>query len=587
MELLFIYIADDRRNIRSCSYNFSSEYFFSYDERSKTFSMERREGLPPHWFGNNILNITAIVGKNGTGKTNLLDCIIKSLCGGCGCWGIYRYKNKLYTNVPAILTDVTFTFDVERFNRWGSPLNSEFEEHIDDTFVTYYSSSIDRRLSNPHSHYHKFSDISNSYILRQPINQLTESPDYARMSDVDIMQTNDMFWLLLFFIYSHEQQQTVFDLIRLPDYFELKLLYFSDQKPQHPTYQALTQSLSGKGFKARLRRFILTQIFLSKHQIPESWNAQTSFDNIKSYLNRGEDYRTSIFNVFDQLYDDGDIQYNESQLTGLRKGYHELKFNIRIGAITQEVLNALYSYYTFISPVPYASFRTMEYDISNAQIGLNLGISSGERAIYTLIARLMGIIFSSQGEMHHAAINKITHGNRFNGKTIIILLDEPDLQLHPEWQQKFISLVLSLLYTFFPKIKFQIILTTHSPILLSDIPKTNVIFIDKRLDGTSIVCNELNFKETFAANIHTLYNNGFFLDGVPIGEFAKQKIESIHRRIELGNVDSDILNDIYRIGEPIIRNILLGQYDSKRNALPSEKRKKLLKEELDKLESIE
>lgn len=197
--------------------------------------MEHREGLPTHWFGNNILNITAIVGKNGTGKTNLLDCIIKSLCGRGGGWGIFRYKNKLYTNVPAIQTDITFTFDVERFNRWGSPLNSEFEEHIDDTFVTYYSSSIDRSLSNRHSHYHEFSDISNSYILRQPINQLTESPDYARMSDVDIMQTNDMFRLLLFFIYSHEQQQTIFDLIRLPDYFGLKLLYFSDLKPQHPT----------------------------------------------------------------------------------------------------------------------------------------------------------------------------------------------------------------------------------------------------------------------------------------------------------------------------------------------------------------
>ena len=199
----------------------------------------------------------------------------------------------------------------------------------------------------------------------------------------------------------------------------------------------------------------------------------------------------------------------------------------------------------------------------------------------------MGVIFSVQGEIHHAAINKITQGNWFNGKTIIILLDEPDLQLHPEWQQKFIRLVLSLLYAFFPEIKFQIILTTHSPILLSDIPRTNVIFIDKRSDGTSQVCNELNFKETFAANIHTLYNNGFFLNGVPIGEFAKQKIESIHRRIEFGDIDSYTLNDIYRIGEPIIRNILLQLYDSKRNALPNEKRKMLLKEELDKLESTE
>lgn len=57
--------------------------------------------------------------------------------------------------------------------------------------------------------------------------------------------------------------------------------------------------------------------------------------------------------------------------------------------------------------------------------------------------------------------------------------------------------------------------------------------------------------------------------------------------IEIGRIDSDTLNDIYRIGEPIIRNILLQQYDAKRNLLPNEQRKELLKEELNKLENIE
>ena len=67
---------------------------------------------------------------------------------------------------------------------------------IDDTFVTYYSSAIDRSLSDRNSHYHKFSDISNSYILRQPINKLIESPNYARMSDVDIMSIGEKFGIL-------------------------------------------------------------------------------------------------------------------------------------------------------------------------------------------------------------------------------------------------------------------------------------------------------------------------------------------------------------------------------------------------------
>ena len=174
---------------------------------------------------------------------------------------------------------------------------------------------------------------------------------------------------------------------------------------------------------------------------------------------------------------------------------------------------------------------------------------------------------------------------QFDGKTLIILLDEPDLQLHPEWQQKFISLLTNLLNLYFPKVRFQIIMTTHSPILLSDIPRTNVIFVDKKQDGTCKVCNGINLKETFASNIHTLYNNSFFLDGIPIGEFSKQKIESLHMRIMSGTIDSHTLEDIYRIGEPIIRNILLQEYDNKRDTLSNVKRVTLLKEELAKLES--
>ncbi|RGX79199.1 hypothetical protein DXA68_08780 [Bacteroides stercorirosoris] len=99
------------------------------------------------------------------------------------------------------------------------------------------------------------------------------------------------------------------------------------------------------------------------------------------------------------------------------------------------------------------------------------------------------------------------------------------------------------------------------------------------------MCDGINLKETFASNIHTLYNNSFFLDGIPIGEFAKQKIESLHAQIESGAIDNHTLDDIYRIGEPIIRNILLQEYDNKRKTLSNEKRVTLLKEELAKLEN--
>lgn len=582
MELLYIYIKDDKRNIKGCEYNFSPNYRFSYQSKTKTFYMERCNSLYNGWFGQNITNITAIVGKNGSGKTNLLDCIIKSLCGQGGGFIFYKHEGRIYTNIPKQLSDYKFSFEVTQFNRFGSPLNSESDECISDTFVTYYSPTIDRNLSNRSSHYSKFKDISNSYILRQQLSRLADEPEYARMAEVDIMQTNDLFGLLLLFIYSHEQEQnTIFESIKLPEYFGLHLLYFSGEKPQHPTFKTLTQNLANRGFKNKLKKFLLTQIFLSKLDFPKEWNNETTFEEIQ------KSYGLNLFDTLCQLFDSGNINYNEPRFTGLRRGYYEFKCDIRINAINQEFINALYSYYNSIPMAHYASFGTMDRNVSNAQVNINLGISSGERAIYTFISRLLGVIWGKQGEIYHAAINKIKHSYRFDGKTIIILLDEPDLQLHPEWQQKFIHMLLKLLHIYFPKINFQIILTTHSPILLSDIPRTNVIFINKKQDGTCEVYEGDNFKETFASNIHTLYNNSFFLDGIPVGEFAKQKIELLHMRIEYGINDDYIIDDIYRIGEPIIRNVLLQEYDNKRRTLPSEKRIALLKEELKRLENDE
>lgn len=40
MELLYIYIWDDKRNIKECEYNFSPNYKFSYRPQLKTFDME-------------------------------------------------------------------------------------------------------------------------------------------------------------------------------------------------------------------------------------------------------------------------------------------------------------------------------------------------------------------------------------------------------------------------------------------------------------------------------------------------------------------------------------------------------------------
>jgi predicted ATPase len=153
-------------------------------------------------------------------------------------------------------------------------------------------------------------------------------------------------------------------------------------------------------------------------------------------------------------------------------------------------------------------------------------------------------------------------------KSSLLIIDEIDVYLHPKWQKDFFSILIQYLDLTKSKIK-HLILTTHSPFLLSDIPKQNIIFLDKDEKGNCKVVDGLKEKkQTFGANIHTLLSDSFFMENGLMGEFAKSKID---RAIELLNQEQ--LNEdelkyceqiISIIGEPIVKNQLQRMLDSKR-----------------------
>jgi hypothetical protein len=580
MELLYLYITDDHRNIKGCEYNFSPNYRFSYEQETKTFHIEKGTGLPTQWFGKNILNITAIIGKNGAGKTNMMECLIRALCYQDGGVIIFLHDGYLWTNCHARFTNYVFDFEIHRMGRFGSPLNTEFAESIPDTSVVYYSSAIDRALSNTRSYFPKFTDISNAYLLRLSRCDLSKAPDYVLASDVDIMQTNDIFKQLLFFIYCSKQGFKFVDTVSLPQFLNVTLHVFHEKEPENVAFKALVKDRTSS-FGDQLKYYMLRQIF-ALGSISEEWTENTTFEEVMLLQNRNEDYRPDFYKILIELHKNHKIVYKENERKGMMKGNDTMAFKVEMNAMNQEFLSALFCYYCIHPTIPYASFgsfNSQENSVNNS-ITLAYGMSSGERAFYTFFARLFGVFFNKQGEFHYAFNKEIEIGSEYNGKSIIMLLDEAELSMHPEWQQKFINLLTTALNQFFPKIKFQIILASHSPILISDLPKSNIIFLKKQDDDTCLVCDALKCKETFGANIHTLFNDAFFLDGIPIGDFAKYKINELFLRVKGGDASKTLLDEIYRIGEPILKANLLGLYDENRKNLNRNKRKESLLAEL-------
>ena len=115
--------------------------------------------------------------------------------------------------------------------------------------------------------------------------------------------------------------------------------------------------------------------------------------------------------------------------------------------------------------------------------------------------------------------------------------------------------------------EIQIIVTSHSPFIVSDIPKYNLIFLTKDDNGNCKVSKSENHLPTLGGNIFELFNDGFYLKEF-ISEFAFEKINQAIKW--LNDEDSDF-NSILEvesfnklIGESLIRDEIQKMIDFKK-----------------------
>ncbi|MDR0892059.1 MAG: AAA family ATPase [Mediterranea sp.] len=194
-------------------------------------------------------------------------------------------------------------------------------------------------------------------------------------------------------------------------------------------------------------------------------------------------------------------------------------------------------------------------------------MSSGERqflySLSSVLYHLMNLQSVESGEctLHYGNIN--------------IIMDEVELYYHPEYQRQFVNRLLDsikgLKLTGIDSI--NICLVTHSPFLLSDIPKQNILFLEE-----GKVVNDKVESLTFAANINDIIKDSFFLKGGFMGEFAKNVIASLFSYIapERGNPPSGYIRTwspsdaqavIKMIGEPMIQSLLQSLYHANKSLM--------------------
>lgn len=214
-----------------------------------------------------------------------------------------------------------------------------------------------------------------------------------------------------------------------------------------------------------------------------------------------------------------------------------------------------------------------EWDILIDRVGHQFHsqyLSSGERQRLYCIS---SILYNLRN------LDTIAAGN-IQYKYVNLVFEEIELYFHPAYQQGFIKFMLEQVTALnLRHIKaINICFITHSPFILSDIPKSNVIFLE---DGEPIEHMQEN---TFGANIHALLQHGFLLEGVTMGTFAKDKINDLFKKLNDGVATDDMYQEILLVGDPYIRGQLLKLYHDLKGDYSQ--KIKMLEEQIEELRRI-
>ena len=109
-----------------------------------------------------------------------------------------------------------------------------------------------------------------------------------------------------------------------------------------------------------------------------------------------------------------------------------------------------------------------------------------------------------------------------DGESALIFIDEGEIYYHPEWQRAYIKTLLDLVNSK-PRV-VQIIVTTNSPFIISDILNEDIIYLSA--DKNEEQSRKRRAEYTLGQNIHTLLKDNFYMK-YTIGEYARELIETI------------------------------------------------------------
>lgn len=458
----------------------SGKYALELDKRKINI---KENAYLNNFYGKRIESITAICGENGTGKTKFINTIFNKISINRGeiiC--IYEKiskKGEIKFIQSKKNTRYTFIFN-----------GVQQDEHLIteklDFSVIKYSASLETKVETIEG---KGVDVSNSFMLKNiPFHNIFKEDMFKQVSFV----LNNIKWL--------EEKKEIINIegvnvrtaitdhgIAANEYF-LRFFKHLNIKKSSINFESINNKVEKN--KNNIHYILLLKmliIAISNIEDYENKLNSEKFSNISTY----EKLLEEIIKLSEEKEERDALRKCLNQLNKLLENLNEVhNINYYDNSEMKEIINdsktnkyieELYSVFQF------------EWE----------GLSSGEFNLLNMFARI------------DSELERITSDN------IIILLDEIDVGFHPEWQRCIVMLISEYIEKkkHLDNKRVKVILTTHSPIPLSDVLREDTLIFKKN-------SKKVSEERTFGQNIHTIFKETFLLNNT-IGSFSNNVIDDL------------------------------------------------------------
>lgn len=558
MKLCYIWVEDYKGFINQ-GFNFSSKETFSYDSSSGNLYKKENARYIDNFFGESILDITGIIGKNASGKSNILE-LVQYVCDGANTIINAPFFVILESNSEYFIKKYRITKIAPVF----SAVTLDYDGKLSEVNSIYFSNVFDGRKHNFHK---RTIDISTNDLLNSQFGEninknyqrtIQNQIKFIKSSNFEILETL-------------EKEMNPSEPGKLkPEKVILSGPIWSNIKNRVQTFE--TKLNKEYSTKYKLTEFVKSfRKKITSNKSSQAINYHTAFLVFIDFILNREllgDLKKEVKKTDKKLIDtllsplDEDRRIDDiyrylttefaKQVDNNFNSFETHKFLVDLPGYDFETISSE----TIKEDIgTYASRRiqfTMNYNdkigdflrsyldaITNQNLTYSIewsGISSGHKAYINLFSNF------------HSTIKKIKE------ESVLISIDEGDLYFHPKWQTEFLYKLIRVFPALFNK-KVQIFLTTHSPFLVSDLPKSNLLFTEKTSEGRLRLLNKEEVKaETFGGNIGELYLDAFFMNGRLVSQFAYSKIRALVDKIKSQKrITSEDQKLIDQIGEDLIK----------------------------------